>query len=235
LKFTVNNNQKYKLEKFITDWHWNEASHVFANELGTFLFGFLDYLSSEVSDRSYRAHLGNVWHIGILTCQYGYYEKFSVDIIHKPPFFELEFSRKSSDSDYAINSYRSTCKRLYQYKVKKEYKTLAPHAPDFHEWLEDLIFGFDLLLPKGYKKSKKSPNQYWETELESILNLDLHTPTAVENEQLLSEKLGDLVANLDKIAIKLGDFPVENSYRKLFLRDNLLSDIQLIKKVASNR
>jgi hypothetical protein len=235
LKFTVNNHEKYELEYYISDWHWDQKSHALANELGAFIFGFFDYLlASGVSDRSFRKHRENAWSIGILTCQYGYYEAFSLDMITKPPCFEYEFSRKMSDSKYSLQSYQATCNKLYAYKKNKEYKNLVQSTPDFHEWLGDFLYGLRLFLPRESRVSKKPSNLYWEKELELIYNLNLHTPTAVENKELLSEKLRELVENLEKIAVKLADFPVEKSYRDLFLRDNLLADLQLIKKVAAN-
>ena len=33
-----------ELEDFIQDWHWDEKSHKFAQELGTYLFQFIDHL-----------------------------------------------------------------------------------------------------------------------------------------------------------------------------------------------
>ena len=84
----------------------------------TFLFQFIDYLCEQgLSEKTVRQHTSNCWCIGILECQYGYKDKFSPGAVFSSPdaWYEYEFKRKMSDSKYAINSYRSTWRKLYKY------------------------------------------------------------------------------------------------------------------------
>jgi len=110
--------EKQELEDFIQDWHWDEKSHKFAQDLGTYLFQFMDNLYEQgLSDKTVRKHIDNCWCIGILECDYGYRDEFSPgDVFYSPEAnYEYEFKRKMSDSKYAINSYRSTWRKLYKH------------------------------------------------------------------------------------------------------------------------
>ncbi len=114
----MSNEENRELEDFIQDWHWDEKSHKFAQELGLYLFRFIDYLDEQgLSAKTVRKHTDNCWCIGILECQYGYKDEFSPDAVFDSPHasYEYEFRRKMSDSKYAMNSYRSTWRKLYKY------------------------------------------------------------------------------------------------------------------------
>lgn len=88
----------------------------FAFEAGVFLFGYMDYLAeSGLSEATIKKHKSNVWCIGILTCQYGYCDVFTPDIFTSPPFFDMEFKRKMSDTPNALRSYEGTCNKLAKY------------------------------------------------------------------------------------------------------------------------
>ena len=104
------------LEDYISDWHWDEASHVYARQVGVFLFQFFDYLdASGLSHATIRKHESNCWCIGWLDCQYGGHTIFTPDIFLGGPFYVSEFKRKVSDSNYAINSYQATWRKLEKY------------------------------------------------------------------------------------------------------------------------
>jgi len=107
-----------ELEDFIQDWHWDEKSHKFAQELGTYLFQFIDHLHEQgLSSKTLREHTKNCWCAGIAECQYGYNDKFVPgDVFYSPDAgYEHVFKRKMSDSQYAVKSYRSTWRKLYKY------------------------------------------------------------------------------------------------------------------------
>lgn len=107
-----------ELERFISDWHWDEKSHVYAIDIGNYLFQFLDKIEEEgLSEKTIRNHTDNCWHIGILECNYGYNDKFDPGNVFFSPeaSFEYEFQRKVSDSNYAVSSYRSTWRKIYKY------------------------------------------------------------------------------------------------------------------------
>jgi hypothetical protein len=105
-------------EDFIKDWYWDEKSHKFAQDLCKFLFQFIDHLYEQgLSEKTVQSHISNCWSIGILECGYGYKDEFSPgEIFYSPEAdYEYEFKRKMSDSNYAIKSYRSTWRKLYNY------------------------------------------------------------------------------------------------------------------------
>ena len=111
-----------KLEAYIQDWHWDEASHEFARQMGTFLFQFIDHLeSSGLSERALRKHASNCWLIGWLESNYGYHNSFVPDIFLGGPSFLTEFKRKVSDSHYAMNSFRATWRKLERYVLALGY------------------------------------------------------------------------------------------------------------------
>ncbi|MBN1427320.1 MAG: hypothetical protein JXB07_02975 [Anaerolineae bacterium] len=125
----MSNEENRKLEQFIQDWHWDEKSHKFAQELGLYLFRFIDDLNKQgLSEKTVRKHTGNCWHIGILECQYGYKDRFSPNAAFNSPHasHEYEFRRKMGDSKYAIDSYQSTWKKLYQYTQSLRHSQHGP-------------------------------------------------------------------------------------------------------------
>lgn len=112
------NAENQELEDFIQDWHWDEKSHKFAQNFGLYLFQFISHLHQQgLSEKTVRKHRNNCWCIGILECQYGYKDEFSPSAVFSSPkaWYEYEFKRKVSDSKSAINSYRATWRKLYQY------------------------------------------------------------------------------------------------------------------------
>lgn len=115
---TNSDEDKQEIEDFIEDWYWDKKSHKFAQDLCKFLFQFIDHLYEKgLSEKTVQSHISNCWSIGILECGYGYKDEFSPgEIFYSPEAdYEYEFKRKMSDSNYAIKSYRSTWRKLYNY------------------------------------------------------------------------------------------------------------------------
>jgi hypothetical protein len=105
-----------RLEAFIQDWHWDEASHEFAREAGTFLFKFIAELETAgLAEQTLRKHISNCQLVGLLTCQYGGYKTFSPSIFTQGPAYLYEFGRKVSDSNYMVASYQTTWRKLARY------------------------------------------------------------------------------------------------------------------------
>jgi hypothetical protein len=111
-----------ELEDYIQDWHWDDASHEFARQMGAFLFQFLDHLeASGLSRQTMSKHESNCWCIGWLESGYGYHDTFVPDIFLGGPSFLNEFKRKVSDSHYAVNSYKATWRKLERYILSLGY------------------------------------------------------------------------------------------------------------------
>ncbi len=109
-----------ELEDFIEDWFYGEESHRFAQDLGRYLFKFINYLyEQKLTHKTVRKHIDNCWAVGYLECGYGYGygDEFSPDKIFYCPDADYlyEYKRKFSDSKYALNSYKATWKKLYKY------------------------------------------------------------------------------------------------------------------------
>jgi len=118
-----NTEENDEIENFIIDWHWDKKSHKYACDLCEFLFKFMDDLEQQgLSEKTIRKHLDNCWHIGLLECGYGYRKKFSPEEVFytSGADYEYEFKRKMSDSKYAINSYKSTWRKIYKYRKSLE-------------------------------------------------------------------------------------------------------------------
>ena len=115
--------EKNELEEFIHSWHYDKKSHRFALKLGLYLFQFIDELyCMKLADKTIRKHIDNCWIIGILECDYGDAKTFVAEKIfntNEPPH-EYEFSRKFSDSNYALNSYKTTWNKLCKYTKAME-------------------------------------------------------------------------------------------------------------------
>lgn len=110
--------ESQELEDYIAEWHYDEPSHQFARALGEYLFDFIDFLRKQgLSERSLRKHIDNCWCIGYLECAFGYYDDFTPGNVFCGPESgnDYEFKRKFRDSDYAVNSYRATWRKLYSY------------------------------------------------------------------------------------------------------------------------
>lgn len=104
------------LEEYIEDWYWDEDSHVFARQMGAFLFQFLDHLAATgLSRPTMNKHESNCWCIGWLECNYGDHDTFTPDIFLGGPNFLSEFERKVSDSKHAVASYQATWRKLEKY------------------------------------------------------------------------------------------------------------------------
>lgn len=107
-----------ELEAFIEDWHYDKKSHSFAQDLGRYLYQFIDHLyENNLTEKTLRKHIENCWAIGILESWYGYRNVFSPEEIFVSPEanYTYEYGRKFSDSNYALRSYEATWKKLYKY------------------------------------------------------------------------------------------------------------------------
>lgn len=110
-----------ELEAYIEDWYWNDASHEFSRQMGTFLFQFLDHLeASGLSKQTISKHERNCWCIGWLECRYGDHNAFRPDIFVGGPLFLTEFKQKVSDTHYAVNSFQATWRKLERYVISLE-------------------------------------------------------------------------------------------------------------------
>ncbi len=109
------------IEEFIEDWYFDTASHDFAKTLGTFLFEFFDTLEQAgLSEQTIRKHVDNCWAIGKLECDYGSHNTFSPRLFKGDPAYLSEFKKKHSDSTYAVNSYKTTWRKLRKYAESLE-------------------------------------------------------------------------------------------------------------------
>ena len=107
-----------ELEGFIEDWFYDEQSHKFAQDLGKYLFSFIDHLHEQkLTNKTIDRHIDNCWAIGYLECGYGSTDLFSPGKIFCGPEadYEYEYKRKFSDSKYAVSSYKATWNKLYKY------------------------------------------------------------------------------------------------------------------------
>jgi hypothetical protein len=105
-----------RLEAFIGDWHWDEASHEFAREAGLFLLQFIaEVKTAGLAERTLRKHTNNCQLLGCLMCQYGGHKTFSPSIFAGSPAYLYEFRRKVSKSDSMVASYQTTWRKLARY------------------------------------------------------------------------------------------------------------------------
>ena len=116
----IKENDTLRVEEYIKDWNWDEASHKFALQMGTFLLEFIDSLhASGVSRETFRKHKGNCWLIGSFACDYGQHNAFTPAVFLDGPGFIYEFKHNK----YAIASYKSTWR-----KIEKYVRALAPKS-----------------------------------------------------------------------------------------------------------
>ncbi len=119
----MKNKLDQELEEYIEDWYCDEKSHEFARQMAVFLFDFFDYLRGKNLSRStLRKHEGNSELIAGFTAGYGYYDEFSPEVFTGEPDYLYEFKRKVSKSKNAIESYKTTWRKLAKYaalQVKK--------------------------------------------------------------------------------------------------------------------
>lgn len=113
--------RKKAIEEYIQNWHWDKSSAEFVFELGSYLFDFMDDLrnNSGLKENTLKKHISNCWWIGNLIGQYSLLDKFTPEIFANPPYQEIDFRRRFSDSSYMIKSYNSTCKKLKEYSIKR--------------------------------------------------------------------------------------------------------------------
>lgn len=111
---------KEEIKRYVSDWHWDENSKKYAYDMGKLLFSFMDYLADQnLSEKTKRKHRNNVYCIGMFETVYGYNNEFYPKNLEGEPNFLYEFKRKVNDSKYAIQSYKSTWKKLDKY-IKSE-------------------------------------------------------------------------------------------------------------------
>ena len=121
---TTKKESEENLEYFIEDWHWDNKSHEFARQMALFLFDFFNYLRENgLSVRTLRKHEGNCELIAGFTAGYGYYDEFTPEVFIGEPDYLSEFKRKVSKSKNAIESYKTTWRKLAKYadtKIKND-------------------------------------------------------------------------------------------------------------------
>lgn len=233
MQFTTQ--RKYELESFISDWHWNQESHAFAQELGAFLFGFMDYLvQSGASERSYRTHSGNVWCIGYLTSEYGCYKKFSPDIFKWPPFHDIEYKRKVRDTANALKSYSATCNKLSKYATGRLYETLEPVEFDLLDQIQDFTIGLQFLRPSSLGPKKENALNLVQ-EVQIMRKSCFHILDEVKDREFLLKSMDICMENLDKIALKLESPHSEDHYHTLKIIEYLLADVRELKGLVLKR
>jgi hypothetical protein len=114
---------KEQIKDFVSDWHWDEKSEIYAFESGKFLFSFMRFLESKnLSERTIKSHEDNIYFIGMFDAGYGYHEEFVYENFEDGPDYLYEYKRKVSDSKYAIQSYKSTWKKLDKYIKSGEFE-----------------------------------------------------------------------------------------------------------------
>jgi hypothetical protein len=107
---------KSRLEAFIEDWHWDEASHAFARQAGLFLLQFIAHLEQTgLAEQTLRKQISDCEFIGYLTCHFGGFKGFSPSIFAGGPAYVAQFRRKILDSDYMVASYERTWRKLVRY------------------------------------------------------------------------------------------------------------------------
>lgn len=112
------------IEAYIEDWDWDAESEKYAFDLGKFLFAFIKYLEAQdLSEKTKQNHINNVSLIGMFEISYGFNEEFEPSNLEDGPLFTYEFERKVNDSDYAIQSYNSTWRKLDTFIKSGIYET----------------------------------------------------------------------------------------------------------------
>lgn len=104
------------LEYFIEDWHWDKKSYEFARKMGHFMFGFFEYLDNQnLSEATQRKHESNCQLIGKFIADYGCYKEFTPTILTGEPDYVRQFKRKVRNSNYMVQSYKTTWRKLAKY------------------------------------------------------------------------------------------------------------------------
>lgn len=220
------NPRKYEIQEYIGDWHFDAKSHKFATELGAFLFTFIDYLDqSDMSIPTFRKHLGNVQLIGWFECDYGYRDVFEPKIFKAPPFYDIEFKRKVSDSTYAIQSYIATCNKLSKYVVEKLYETVEPYDFEIPEEIDDLWIGLRLLGKIGNSKGTR----HFESDMKTIKSSFVVELADVKSRAEFIERMEKCASGFDAVIHKLDTINFDKGYFSLYLIEQLRQDALLLK------
>ena len=112
----MENRGEEDFEYFIGDWHWDKVSHEFARKMGLFMYGFFEYLRSQnLSEETQRRHERNCQLIGKFIADYGNYNEFTPEILTGEPEYVREFKRKVWNSNYMVQSYKTTWRKLAKY------------------------------------------------------------------------------------------------------------------------
>jgi hypothetical protein len=112
---------KDELQYLIGDWYWDKKSYEFARDMGVFILGFIDHLRNQkLSESTRRRHESNCELIGKLVSDYGHHKKFKPDIFLCEPDHIIEFKRKVSDTNYMVESYKSTWRKITKYISAKQ-------------------------------------------------------------------------------------------------------------------
>ena len=106
------------LKYLIEGWHWDKKSHEFARKMGLFMLGFFKYLEKQnVSESTRRKHESNCSLIGKFVADYGYYDEFTPEILTGKPDYVNEFKRKVMNTNYMVESYKTTWRKLAKYAL----------------------------------------------------------------------------------------------------------------------
>jgi len=136
-------NTRIHIEDYIKDWYWDINSHKHALDLGIFLYAFMYYLDDQdLSTRTRRKHEQNVWLIGKFECDYGYRKEFNLQNLARGVNYDIEYKRKVSSSNSALQSYSATWNKLGRYIKNKKYET---YWEDLKEIIEELGVSNDIL------------------------------------------------------------------------------------------
>ena len=118
----MENTLKEKIDDFIKNWYWDENSKPKAFEIGKVCFAFLSFLEERLSPKTIRIHTENLFWIGIFENQYGLNEAFDIEDLTSADLNMDYFERKVSDSEYAMKSYKATCRKLEKFIESETYK-----------------------------------------------------------------------------------------------------------------
>jgi hypothetical protein len=114
---------KEKIEDFIKNWYWDEAGKIKAFEIGKVCFAFMAFLEEKLSQKTVRIHIENLFWIGIFENDYGLNEAFDIEDLTSADLNIDYFERKVSDSEYAMKSYKATCRKLEKFIESGTYKS----------------------------------------------------------------------------------------------------------------
>lgn len=226
--------RKYEIENYIGDWHWNEQSHALAFEMGTFLYSFMDYLQeSNLAAATIQKHVNNTWCIGYLTCHYGYYDTFSPDIFSSPPFYEIEFKRKISDTPNALRSYKSSCNKLAKYVREKGWETLPEYDFEMPEEMEDLYIGLELLESKALRRGDKKEIISFQRIIDTLRENFVRDLRDVNGREEFIERMQCCYDTLQSLTHQLKALDTSDNYFRTKIRSSLSKDVpEMQRRIA---